>query len=34
MRIGLVVGSGGDLPKDFMDANNILVMPVPIRIGK
>ena len=34
MRIGLVVDSGCDLPKDFIDANNILVMPVPIRIGK
>ena len=30
MRIGLVVDSGCDLPKDFIDANNILVMPVPI----
>ena len=34
MKIGLVVDSGCDLPKDFIDANNILVMPVPIRIGK
>lgn len=34
MRIGLIVDSGCDLPKDFIDANNILVMPVPIRIGK
>ncbi|EKF73820.1 hypothetical protein A11A3_11443 [Alcanivorax hongdengensis A-11-3] len=34
MRIGLVVDSGCDLPKSFIDENNILVMPVSIRIGK
>ncbi|MDX1804361.1 MAG: DegV family protein [Alcanivorax sp.] len=34
MRIGLVVDSGCDLPKSFIDANNILVMPISIRIGK
>ena len=34
MKIGLVVDSGCDLPKDYLDANNILVLPVPIRIGK
>ncbi|MCG8439849.1 MAG: DegV family protein, partial [Pseudomonadales bacterium] len=34
MKIGLVVDSGCDLPKDYIDANNILVLPVPIRIGK
>lgn len=33
MRIGLVVDSGCDLPKSFIDANDILILPISIRIG-
>lgn len=33
MKIGLVVDSGCDLPKDFIDNNDILVIPVPIHMG-
>ncbi|ASK36017.1 EDD domain protein [Alcanivorax sp. N3-2A] len=33
MRIGLVVDSGCDLPKSFIDQHNILVLPVSIRFG-
>ncbi|MCP5268419.1 MAG: DegV family protein [Zoogloeaceae bacterium] len=33
MRIGIVVDSCCDLPKDFIDANNIVVMPITLRIG-
>jgi DegV family protein with EDD domain len=33
MRIGLVVDSGCDLPKSFIDENGILVLPISIRIG-
>lgn len=33
MRIGLVVDSGCDLPKSFIDENNILLLPISVRIG-
>lgn len=33
MRIGLVVDSGCDLPKPFIDENKILVLPISVRIG-
>lgn len=33
MRIGLVVDSGCDLPKWYIDENKILVLPISIRIG-
>jgi DegV family protein with EDD domain len=33
MRIGLVVDSGCDLPKSFIDEHNILILPVSIRLG-
>ncbi|MDT0616988.1 DegV family protein [Salinisphaera sp. P385] len=33
MRIGLVVDSGCDLPRSFIDEHNILVLPISIRIG-
>lgn len=32
-RIGLVVDSACDLPRDFIDANDIVVMPITVRIG-
>lgn len=33
MRIGIVVDSCCDLPKDFIDQNKIVVMPITLRIG-
>ncbi|MBM7334577.1 MAG: DegV family protein [Alcanivorax sp.] len=33
MRIGLVVDSGCDLPKSFIDEYGLLVLPVSIRLG-
>lgn len=33
MRIGLVVDSGCDLPKSFIDEHGILVLPISIRVG-
>lgn len=33
MRIGLVVDSGCDLPKSFIDENGILILPISIRVG-
>lgn len=33
MRIGIVVDSCCDLPKEFIDANNIVLMPITLRIG-
>lgn len=33
MRIGVVVDSACDLPRDFLDANGVLVMPISLRIG-
>lgn len=33
MRIGIVVDSCCDLPKDFIEANGIIVMPITLRIG-
>lgn len=33
MRIGLVVDSGCDLPKSFIDENNILILPISVRVG-
>ena len=34
MRIGIVVDSCCDLPKDFIEANGIIVMPITLRIGE
>ncbi len=34
MRIGIVVDSCCDLPKEFIEANNIIVMPITLRIGE
>ncbi|MBW7902203.1 MAG: DegV family protein [Rhodocyclaceae bacterium] len=34
MRIGVVVDSCCDLPKDFIDAHGVVVMPITLRIGK
>ncbi len=33
MRIGIAVDSCCDLPKDFIDEHNIVVMPITLRIG-
>lgn len=33
MRIGIVVDSACDLPRDFLAANGVLVMPITLRIG-
>lgn len=34
MRIGIVVDSACDLPKDFLDRHSVLVMPITLRIGE
>jgi DegV family protein with EDD domain len=34
MRIGIVVDSCCDLPKDFIEANGLIVMPITLRIGE
>ncbi len=34
MRIGIVVDSCCDLPKDFIDRHGIVVMPISLRIGE
>ena len=33
MRIGLVVDSGCDLPKSFIDEHNIMILPISVRVG-
>lgn len=33
MRIGIVVDSACDLPKSFIEKNNIVVMPIAVRVG-
>lgn len=33
MRIGLVVDSACDLPKEFLDSHNIALLPITVRIG-
>jgi len=33
MRIGLVVDSGCDLPKSYIDENNIIILPISVRVG-
>ena len=33
MRIGIVVDSACDLPKDFLEQHGVLVMPITLRIG-
>lgn len=33
MKIGLVVDSGCDLPKSFIEENDILLLPISVRIG-
>ncbi|MET0289789.1 MAG: DegV family protein [Pseudoxanthomonas sp.] len=34
MRIGIVVDSACDLPADFIEKNNIVVLPITVRIGE
>lgn len=34
MRIGIVVDSACDLPQDFIAANNLVVLPITVRIGE
>jgi DegV family protein with EDD domain len=34
MRIGIVVDSACDLPADFIEQNNIVVLPITVRIGE
>jgi DegV family protein with EDD domain len=34
MRIGIVVDSACDLPQDFLQQNNIVVLPITVRIGE
>lgn len=34
MRIGIVVDSACDLPQDFIHQNNIVVLPITVRIGE
>jgi len=34
MRIGIVVDSACDLPRDFLDRNGVLVMPITLRLGE
>lgn len=34
MRIGIVVDSACDLPRDFLDQHGVLVMPITLRIGE
>lgn len=34
MRIGIVVDSACDLPKAFIEENNIVVMPISVRVGE
>lgn len=33
MRIGIVVDSACDLPRDFLDTNGVRVMPITLRVG-
>lgn len=33
MRIGLVVDSGCDLPKSFIDEHKIIILPISVRVG-
>ncbi len=34
MRIGIVVDSACDLPREFLDAHGVVVMPITLRIGQ
>lgn len=34
MRIGIVVDSACDLPQDFIERNNIVLLPITVRIGE
>ncbi len=34
MRIGIVVDSACDLPQDFIQQNNLVVLPITVRIGE
>ncbi|KPL49820.1 hypothetical protein XAXN_05245 [Xanthomonas axonopodis] len=34
MRIGIVVDSACDLPQDFIQRHNVIVLPISVRIGK
>lgn len=34
MRIGLVVDSACDLPRDFLEENGVVLMPITLRFGK
>ncbi|MBV2194487.1 MAG: DegV family protein, partial [Azonexus sp.] len=33
MRIGIVVDSACDLPREFLDQHGVLIMPITLRIG-
>lgn len=33
MRIGIVVDSACDLPRDFLDRNDVRIMPIAVRVG-
>ena len=33
MRIGLVVDAGCDLPDEMIEAENVVVLPIAVRIG-
>ena len=34
MRVGIVVDSACDLPADFIDRENITILPVTVQIGQ
>jgi fatty acid-binding protein DegV len=34
MRIGLVVDSACDLPREFLDKHNVVVLPIAVRIDQ
>ena len=34
MRIGIVVDSACDLPRDFLDQHGVLIMPITLRLGR
>lgn len=33
MRIGIVVDSACDLPLEYLERNNIVILPITVRIG-
>ena len=34
MRIGIVVDSACDLPLEYLERNNIVILPITVRIGE